>query len=72
MYLIVLASESPRRKEIMDQMGIGYVAIPSHAKEVVSETSPSDMVKALASLKARDVASRLNVKEKFIIIGVVI
>lgn len=69
MYRIVLASESPRRKEIMDQMGISYVTIPSHAKEVVSETSPSDMVKALASLKARDVASRLNVKEKFIIIG---
>lgn len=79
MYLIVLASESPRRKEIMDQMGIGYVAIPSHAKEVVTETSPSDIVIALASLKAKDVASKLNNnqyidkqlkdKEKVIIIG---
>lgn len=74
MYSIVLASESPRRKEIMDQMGINYITIPSQVKEVAPKASPSDMVMALASLKAKDVASKLNDKQfkdndKYIIIG---
>jgi len=74
MYSIILASESPRRKEILERMGIPYETIPSHVLEVVSETSPSDMVIALASLKAKDVASRIKEKDfkdkkKLIIIG---
>lgn len=68
MYRIILASESPRRKEIMDQMGIDYETIPSQVEEVVEDTRPSDMVEALATIKAKDVANRLK-EENCIIIG---
>ena len=55
MYRIILASESPRRKEIMDQMGIAYETMPANVAEEASGDGPSDMVKALAKLKARNV-----------------
>ncbi|MDF2484155.1 MAG: hypothetical protein K0R46_323 [Herbinix sp.] len=51
MYQIILASESPRRKEIMETMGIPYRVIPSNVKEEVEETVPAQMVQALARLK---------------------
>ncbi|MBP1754124.1 MAG: hypothetical protein H6Q59_522 [Firmicutes bacterium] len=51
MYQIILASESPRRKEIMETMGISYLVIPSNVKEEVEETVPDQMVQALAKLK---------------------
>lgn len=63
MYRIILASESPRRKEILDQMGIQYETIPSHVEEVITETYPSDIVEALALLKAKDVAEKLNTEK---------
>lgn len=53
MYQIILASESPRRKEIMDIMGITYRVMSAHVKEETVETVPEDMVKSLASLKSR-------------------
>lgn len=55
MYRIILASESPRRKEIMDQMGIAYETMPANVAEEASGDGPSDTVKALAKLKARNV-----------------
>ena len=55
MYQIILASESPRRKEIMDTMGIGYKVITSNVEEVVEETVPEEMVQAIARLKTEEV-----------------
>lgn len=70
MYRIILASESPRRKEIMEQMDITYETMPSNVKEEAEENSPEKLVEALAIVKARDVANRLrSVKEDLIIIG---
>lgn len=70
MYKVILASGSPRRKEIMDQMGISFEAVPSHEKEVVEHDIPSKMVEALAKLKADDVASRFeSIEDNLIIIG---
>lgn len=73
MYKVILASGSPRRKEIMDIMGIKYEVISSDVKEEVHETEPAAMVKALAILKSNAVADIIN-KEKqkdqeYIIIG---
>lgn len=73
MYKVILASGSPRRKEIMDIMGIKYEVISSDVKEEVRETEPAAMVKALAILKSNAVADIIN-KEKqkdqeYIIIG---
>jgi len=59
MYRIVLASESPRRKEILTQMGIPFEAIASNVEEVVEEKEPSAMVQALATIKTKDIEEKL-------------
>jgi septum formation protein len=70
MYRIILASESPRRKEIMEQMDIPYEIMPAHVKEEAEDNSPAGMVEALASLKAKDVADRIKCEmEDIIVIG---
>lgn len=56
MYKIILASESPRRKEIMSTMGIPFETVPANVIEIVEETEPAEMVKALASKKTKAVA----------------
>jgi len=73
MYQIILASESPRRKEIMELMGIPYQVIPGNVVETSAEKTPSLMVQALAGLKTEAVASRLaennRLNHEVIIIG---
>lgn len=70
MYRLILASESPRRKEIMEQMGINFETIPSYMKEDITREDPSELVKTLASLKAGEVAARLKYeRDNLIIIG---
>lgn len=73
MYQIILASESPRRKEIMETMGIPYQVMAGNVKEVAEETEPSEMVQALARLKTNAIVDRLAdtplVSDEVIIIG---
>jgi septum formation protein len=72
MYQIILASESPRRKEIMETMGILYTAMAANVVEVVEETVPEEMVQALARLKTREISNRLlqqSLENEVIIIG---
>ncbi len=79
MYHIILASGSPRRKEIMETMDIPYRIISADVKEETEETVPAEMVQALASLKARAVLPQVKMLAKeyeqlgeqpeFIIIG---
>jgi len=70
MYRIILASGSPRRKEIMNQMGIGFETVPSYVNEDIKESDPSKLVEALASVKAKEVAGRFaDERENLIIIG---
>ncbi|MDF2510903.1 MAG: hypothetical protein K0S04_769 [Herbinix sp.] len=58
MYQIILASESPRRKEIMDTMGIRYKVITSNVEEAVEEKVPEEMVQAIARLKTAEVLKK--------------
>ncbi|NLK28727.1 MAG: septum formation protein Maf [Clostridiales bacterium] len=71
MYRIILASESPRRREIMEKMGIRFETMASHVPELVKEKEPEAMVQALAALKTKDIADRLinSQNEPIIIIG---
>ncbi len=73
MYEIILASESPRRKEIMELMGIPFKIISSNVEEVVEEKTPVEMVQALAKLKAKGVEDliikEIKEDEEVIIIG---
>ncbi len=60
MYHIILASGSPRRKEIMDTMDIPYRVIVTEVKEETGETVPSKMVQALARLKSNAVLPQVK------------
>ena len=65
---IVLASGSPRRREILEQIGLPFTVIPSQAEEDMSrEISPSLAVQSLSLLKAADVAK--SQPENALIIG---
>ncbi|VFQ47369.1 Maf family protein [Desulfoluna butyratoxydans] len=54
---LVLASQSPRRKDLLEEAGVLIDILPSCADEVLPEgVAPSGCAMALARLKARDVA----------------
>ena len=53
---IILASGSPRRKELLEQIGICPQICPSNAEEKKDETDPQKLVEKLSSVKAEDVA----------------
>ncbi len=58
---IILASSSPRRYELLKQIGLKFEVIPSHADEDVDLTqAPEDVVKELAYKKADSVANMLR------------
>lgn len=51
----ILASGSPRRKELLAQVGIEFDVIVSDVEEVVTSTNPQNVVEELSLLKAKDV-----------------
>ena len=57
---IVLASASPRRKELLKQIGLKFDIIPSHIEEVLRGTSPAENVMGLAQDKAMDIYRQLT------------
>lgn len=57
---IVLASASPRRRELLAQIGLVPEIIPSTVEEVVSDTEPEKVVMSLSLQKAGDVAQKLK------------
>ncbi len=57
----VLASNSPRRRELLQMLGVSFAVIPSDAEENCSLSQPPHMiVQELALLKGADVAKRLK------------
>lgn len=55
---LVLASQSPRRKALLEEAGVLIDIIPSHADETLPDgVAPAGCAMALARLKARDVAN---------------
>ena len=65
---IILASASPRRRELMAQAGYEYEVQVSHKEETYSSETPDEIVKELALLKARDIAEQ-NAVEDLVVIG---
>jgi len=58
---LVLASASPRRKRILEQLGIAFDVIPSSVEERrEAGESPAGYSARMAALKAREVAVRLG------------
>lgn len=57
---IILASASPRRKELLAQIGFDFTVMPSDVEENPSSTLPQDIVIELSKEKARDVWKKLE------------
>ena len=53
---MILASASPRRKELLEQIGAEFVICPTKGEEVITETDPSAVVMELSRQKAEEVA----------------
>lgn len=57
---IVLASGSPRRKELLTQIGLKFDIMPSQIEEVLKGNSPEENVMGLAFDKADDIFKQLS------------
>ena len=64
---IILASASPRRREIMIQAGYEFKVMVSHKEEFYTSSQPDEIVKELALLKANDIAEQIEQKNTAII-----
>lgn len=75
---IILASQSPRRRELLEQAGYTFKIIPSTVEETVTCNEPKAVVKELAMQKARDVFDKCSLdntvcdgytQDKLLVIG---
>ena len=58
---IILASSSPRRSELLEQIGLEFQVCPSDSAETIeTQTSPTQVVEELALIKARTVGERFK------------
>ena len=53
---IILASASPRRKELLEQIGLEFEICPAKGEEVITKTIPQEVVMELSKQKAEEVA----------------
>lgn len=67
MLRVVLASASPRRKELLSQVGIKFDIMVSSVEEIITTDVPCKVVEELSLQKAKDIFK--NLKEDVIVIG---
>ena len=53
---LILASASPRRKELLGKIGLEFDIIPAKGEEVITQTLPWEVVKELSFQKAKEIA----------------
>lgn len=56
--MLILASESPRRRELLRQLGVGFEICPADVEELAEGEEPESLPEKNALLKARAVAER--------------
>lgn len=68
---LYLASASPRRKELLKQVGLSFKTMPSTVEEKITKTEPGEVVEELSYQKAVDVCGKLisEGREDFVVIG---
>lgn len=64
---IILASASPRRKELLERAGVEFEVRPGNGEEIISASVPEDVVRELSVQKAR--AAVFPAKEGTVILG---
>lgn len=57
---IILASASPRRRELLETVGIPFSVCPSKGEEQIRGSSPAEVVEELSEQKAREVFIRTS------------
>ncbi|MBO5279051.1 MAG: septum formation protein Maf [Lachnospiraceae bacterium] len=66
---VILASASPRRKELLGQICSEFVCIPSRKEEKITKTLPEEVVCELSLQKAEDIERQAEKEEDMLIIG---
>lgn len=72
MYKLILASQSPRRKELLKMLGLEFEIKVSDCEEIITDNEPKKVTMELARQKAMAVASDLNKQkneEMVVVIG---
>ena len=64
---LILASASPRRKELLAKTGLPFDIIPAKGEETITKTIPAEVVMELSQQKAGEIAEKQT--EDCIIIG---
>ncbi len=64
---IILASASPRRRELLEQIGIFYRVMASTKEEKAEGDSPQLIVQSLARQKAEDIAGQIKEPGKLVL-----
>ena len=64
---LILASASPRRKELLGKIGLEFEIIPAKGEEVVTKNLPWEVVEELSFQKAKEIADMQM--EECIVIG---
>ena len=57
---IILASGSPRRRELLTLIGVPFKVIKSDAPEIITKTDPGEIVMELSMQKALDVYNKIT------------
>ena len=66
----ILASASPRRREILENISLDFEIIADESEEIMIEgEKPYDTVKRLAMQKAKNIAAGIESGENTIVIG---
>lgn len=66
---IILASGSPRRKELLEQVGLDFIIQPAKGEEVITKQEPCEVVQELSFQKAKEIADLQSTDEEIWVIG---
>lgn len=64
---LILASASPRRKELLEKTGLPFEILPAKGEEIITKELPWEIVEELSFQKAKEIAAQQ--KEDCIVIG---
>ncbi len=57
---IILASQSPRRKELLEQIGLEFEICPAKGEEIITKSIPEEVVMELSKQKAEEIAAMVS------------